>query len=222
MQSFEFIYARACELQGSETNIQQRLPTPKTPAQLRKVSDAEYLSLMSRRIFRAGLKHSMVDGKWPAFEKAFHGFDIDWVRMMSDDDLDVLMTNKTIIRHWRKINAVRDNAGMMYELLRDYSGFGDYLATWDESKIIELWDELKRCFTQLGGNSGPYFLRMAGKDTFLLSYDVIRALNQWGAYQGTPKGKKAFIKVQDAFNYWKEESHKPLCHISRILAMSVD
>ena len=46
----------------------------KTEDELRAVADDHYLSLMALRIFRAGLKHSVVDAKWPAFEDAFFGF----------------------------------------------------------------------------------------------------------------------------------------------------
>ena len=48
---------------------------PKSAEQLRAEGDDRYLSLMSLRIFRAGLKHSVVDARWPAFEEVFFGFD---------------------------------------------------------------------------------------------------------------------------------------------------
>ena len=43
---------------------------------------------MSLRIFRAGLRHSVVDDKWPAFEEAFHGFEPRRVRAMSDEEVE--------------------------------------------------------------------------------------------------------------------------------------
>ncbi|MEE9552340.1 MAG: DNA-3-methyladenine glycosylase I, partial [Gammaproteobacteria bacterium] len=89
-------------------------------------------------------------------------------------------------------------------------------------QIVNLWDDLKKRFTQLGGNSGPYFLRMAGKDTFLLTKFVLRSLSKWGAIKEEPKGKKARQAVQGIINQWSEESERPLCQISMILALSVD
>ena len=85
-----------------------------------------------------------------------------------------------------------------------------------------LWETLKTRFSQMGGNSGPYFLRWAGKDTFVLTPDVVKALNAWGAFDGEPKGKRARAQVQDAFNAWAAESGQPLCKISRTLALSVE
>jgi 3-methyladenine DNA glycosylase Tag len=43
--------------------LDARLATPKTAAELAAMPDDRYLSQMSLRIFRAGLKHSLVDTK---------------------------------------------------------------------------------------------------------------------------------------------------------------
>ena len=63
---------------------------------------------------------------------------------------------------------------------------------------------------------------MAGKDTFILTTDSIKALNEWGAYSGDPKSKKARRDVQQVFNDWSSESGLCLSEMSRILALSVD
>ena len=200
--------------------LRDRLPVPKSAAELRALDDDRYLSLMSLRVFRAGLKHSMVDPKWPAFEEAFLGFDPRRVRAMSDEDLDVLLADTRLIRHGRKMHAVRDNAAAICALWDAKGGVGAYLADWPWERIVELWDDLGKRFSQLGGNSGPVFLRMAGKDTFILTDDVVRGLNQWGAFEGMPKGKGARRQVQEVFNRWAEESGKPLCQLSMTLALS--
>jgi 3-methyladenine DNA glycosylase Tag len=221
LRSFKVIYERAVILHPGE-DMEQRLPRTASNHELIARDNAWYLSSMSRRIFRAGLKHSMVDAKWPVFEEVFHGFDPSRVRMMSDDDLDTLMSDRRIIRHWGKINAVRTNANTLYEEGQGTGTFGEFLAGWPVSNIVGLWHDLKRRYAQMGGNSAPAFLRMTGKDTFLLTGDVIRALNRWGAIHGTPTSIKARQEVQGAFNIWAEESGRPLCQISRILALSVD
>jgi 3-methyladenine DNA glycosylase Tag len=219
MTPFKDIFDSAIQQRG-EAEIESRCQKPKPAHILESMSDSEFLSLMSRRIFRAGLKHSMVDAKWPVFEQVFFQFDIRQVSAMSDEELDCLMADKRIIRHWAKIKSVRFNAQSMSELLQDTGGFGSFLAQWPDDNIVGLWLELRKRFAQLGGNSAPYFLRMAGKDTFLLTNDVIRALNRWGACQGEPKSQKARLIVQDCFNNWSLESSRPLCQVSMILALS--
>jgi len=88
------------------------------------MTDSEYLSLMYRRIFRAGLKHIMVDTRWPVFEEVFYGFDIERVMSMSDDALEDLMKDRRIIRHWGKIKSVRANTQRFFDLLQSADIFG--------------------------------------------------------------------------------------------------
>ena len=218
---FEAIEERARERVGGAQALTDRLPRPKLSDELRAVPDDRYLSQMSLRIFRAGLKHSVVDAKWPAFEEAFLGFEPKRVVAMSDDELEALLQDQRLIRHWGKLKSVRANAAAMSELT-DHGGMGAWLADWPRDDVVALWAELGKRFAQLGGNSGPYFLRMVGKDTFILSPSVISALNHWDAFAGTPKSKADRVRVQQAFNTWVRHSSRPLCQVSMILALSVD
>lgn len=202
----------------SAGQLEEQLPQPASDAQLRVFGDDRYLSMMCRRIFRAGLKHSMVDARWPQFEAAFHGFNPSAIASMSDEALESTMAQGGVIRHWSKIKAVRANAQLVLELAAASGSFGDWLADWPASDIVALWQLLKARGSQLGGNSGPYFLRMVGKDTFLLTEDVLQVLIAWGIVDKKPTSKKALAQVQAVFNGWQEESARPLCQISRIIS----
>ncbi len=180
MTPFQPILEAAQARAGGAAALEARLPQPKTDAELRRVTDDRYLSLISRRVFRAGLRHAMVDAKWPAFEAAFEGFEPRRLRMLSDEDLDLLLTDRRLIRHAAKMHAVRANAAALHEIAEQAGGFGAYLADWPGADVVGLWDDLAKRLRQMGGNSGPYFLRMAGKDSFLLSGDVGRALQARG------------------------------------------
>jgi 3-methyladenine DNA glycosylase Tag len=222
MTAFAKILAAAEERNGGPDGLRARLPKPKANRDLEAISDDRYLSFMSLRIFSAGLKHSMVAGKWPAFEEVFHGFEPHRVRAMSDEDLEALMGEARIIRHWGKIKSVRANAAAICEIGEEAGGMGPWLAQWQTDQTVELWDQLTKRFTQLGGNSGPYFLRMVGKDSFNLTPYVLSALKHWKLYDGTGKGKRERAKVQDVFDALHAESGLPLCQISMTLAQSVD
>ena len=87
---------------------------------------------------------------------------------------------------------------------------------------MELWDELAKRFQQLGGNSGAYFLRMVGKDSFILSDSVQRGLVHWGVLRELPPRKTDRAAIQQAFAGWAAETGRPLCQLSQILAMSLD
>ena len=221
MASFKLILARAEKRVGGAKALEGELVKPKTDAKLRAFADDRYLSLMSLRAFRAGLKHSMVDARWPAFEEVFLGFVPRRVWSMNDEELEALMGERRIIRHWGKIKAVRANAEAMVRVIEEAGSFGAYLAAWPTSDIMGLWAELAKRFSQMGGNSGPYFLRMAGKDTFLLSGDVVKALVKAGVVKKKPTTRDARAATQAAFNDWAAETGRPLCQLSRILALSV-
>ncbi len=219
---FEAVEERARERAGGMQALAQRLPIPKSAAELSAVGDDRYLSLMSLRIFRAGLKHSLVDAKWPAFEEVFFGFEPSRVVAMPDEDLEALLGDQRLIRHWGKLKSVQANAAALVQIARETGGMGAYLAAWPRDDVVGLWDDLGKRFTQLGGNSGPYFLRMAGKDSFLLTDAVVKALNHWDAFAGVPKSKADRRRVQQVFNAWHQATSRPLCQLSMILAASVD
>lgn len=222
MRTFDKIYQYAVTNYGSESALEELLPVPRSLEELKALSDAFCLSNMSRRIFQAGLNRKMIDNKWPAFELVFSGFDIDAVRMMSDEDLEILMQDTRIVRHWGKIQSVRHNAQTIHDINEEGSGFINLIADWPGSDIVECWHLLKKRLKQLGGISGPYFLRRIKKDTFLLTADVVRALGKWGAIDSIPKSKKQLRHVQDCMNQWQAQSQLPYCQISMILACSID
>jgi 3-methyladenine DNA glycosylase Tag len=199
-----------------------RLAQPRSPAELEALGDDRFLSQMSLRVFRAGLKHSLVDAKWPAFEEVFERFEPRRVRAMSDEALEALLADRRLIRHWGKLKAVRDNAAAMIALADEHGSFGAWIARWPATDIVGLWEALAKRFSQMGGNSGPSFLRMVGKDTFVLTHSVGAALQRWGAVEGPVKNRQDRAAVQTCFNAWAVETGRPLCQLSQILAASID
>ena len=222
MTPFATILQTAAKRHGGLEALEAMLPTPKSAAALKRVPVERYFSQMSLRVFQAGLKHSMVEAKWPAFEAAFHGFRSAVVLAMPDEALEALMGDARLIRHWGKLKAVHANAAGFVEIAKVRGSFGRYLADWPAADIVGLWDDLTKRFQQLGGNSGPYFLRMVGKDTFLLSPYVCRGLVAWGALDGEPKGKKGRLTAQQVFAAWAEATGRPLAHLSMMLALATD
>jgi 3-methyladenine DNA glycosylase Tag len=222
MRSFKDVYATAVLHKGGEGNVESSLPINCSESELRLKSNSYYLSAMSRRIFRAGLRHSMVDAKWPAFEEVFKSFEPMVVAMMSDEDLEKLMHDARIIRHFGKIRSVRGNAIWMLDVIREFGSFGNMIADWPSNNIIDLWAFLKKNGTQMGGQSGPSFLRMVGKDTMLLTDDVVSVLKAEGVVEKIPTSQKDLRKVQDVFNLWKQESGRALSEISRITSFTAN
>jgi 3-methyladenine DNA glycosylase Tag len=222
MRSFDQIYRIAAERKGGPAALEDLLPTPKPPAALRKIPDDRWLAGMTKRVFCAGFNWTVIENKWDGFEAAFEGFPPGRWAMMSDDDLDRLVQDKRIVRNAGKIQSVRDNAVFLCDLAREYGSAAKCFADWPDTDYVGLLDMLKRRASRLGGNSGQYFLRFMGKDSFITSGDVAKALVREGVVDKAPTSKRDLQAVQAAFNQWREESGRPLAQISRVLACSVD
>tara|TARA_B100000446_G_C10547036_1_gene338852 strand:+ start:3212 stop:3883 length:672 start_codon:yes stop_codon:yes gene_type:complete len=220
MRDFRSIYETAVMHKGSVDAVENNLPSYRTEGKLQQLSDDRYLSTLSQRIFRAGLKHAMVDAKWPRFEQVFKGFNPGEVAIMSDEDIDTLMADTSIIRHLGKLKAVRANATWMLDVAEQNGSFAALIASWPATNITGLWQLLKKQGAQLGGQSGARFLRMVGKDTFLLTDDVVAVLKAESVVDKVPSSQRDLRLVQAAFNQWHEESGRPLCEISRIISFT--
>jgi DNA-3-methyladenine glycosylase I len=64
-------------------------------------------------VFQAGLSWSIVFGERDAFRRAFHGFDIAHDAAMTEQDVDRLLQDPSIIRNRAKIQATVENARAM-------------------------------------------------------------------------------------------------------------
>src|SRR5246127_804890 len=64
-------------------------------------------------VFEAGLSWSIVFGKRDAFREAFRSFNVAKIAAMTDQDVDRLLQNPSIIRNRAKIKATVDNARAM-------------------------------------------------------------------------------------------------------------
>ncbi len=222
MRDFQWMLEYGINRFGSLKALEARLPHAATQAQLLAVPDDRYLSLIALRVFRAGLRHSVVDAKWPNFEEVFWRFDPEKVVLMSAEHIERLMQETRIIRHLGKLKSVPRNAQMLLDIRREFGSFGAFLAQWPEHDIVGLWRYLAKHGHQLGGLSAPRFLRMAGKDTFVLSDDVVAAPVAQGIVTKRPTSQRDLALVQEAFNAWQAQSGRPLCQLSMLLALTVN
>nr|WP_064495978.1 DNA-3-methyladenine glycosylase I [Pseudomonas chengduensis] len=222
MRDYKWLHEFCLNRFGSAKALEAMLPQPRSDAELRALSDDRYLSLISLRIFRAGLKHSLVDAKWPAFEEVFFGFDPEKVVLMGAERLESLMQDARLIRHLGKLKSVPRNAQFILDVRREKGSFGALIADWPVSDIVGLWKYLAKHGSQLGGLSAPRLLRMVGKDTFVPTDDMVAALKAQGVIDKAPTSLKDLAAVQAAFNQWQVESGRPLCQLSVMLAHTVN
>jgi 3-methyladenine DNA glycosylase Tag len=219
---FKTIRARAEKRKGGAKELENLLPPKPDVKIVAKLSDDRMLSEMTRRVFSAGFAWSVIETKWPGFEKVFLAFKPARLSFQPDDFWDGLLSDTRIVRNGAKIQSVRENAAFVQEIAREHGSFGKFLAKWPSSDQVGLLDLLAKRGSRLGGNTGQMFLRFVGWDGFVTSQDVVACLRDAGLdIAAEVKSKGDLVKVQAQFNAWAAETGLPYVHLSRICAMSV-
>ena len=220
---YHWLYDTVRKRFESDEAMEAFLPKALAPEELKQKGDDRYLSAMSQRVFQAGMQHSVVDAKWPAFEEAFSGFVPEEMALLSAEQIEGHMKNGRIIRDRTKLQTIPKNAQFILDIRREQGGsFGAFIANWPGSDIIGLWRLLAKRGARLGGRSAPGFLRLAGKDTFLLTSDVVARLMAAGIIDREPTSQRDMQIVQDAFNALQQDSGRPLCQLSAMLSLSIN
>ncbi|MEZ4818478.1 MAG: DNA-3-methyladenine glycosylase I [Bdellovibrionota bacterium] len=202
--------------------MQKILHPPVSKKVMQAFPNDRVLAAMSKCIFRAGFSWSVIYNKWPDFEKAFYGFKIGKLLSLDPEEWENYILDTRIVRNRQKITSVYDNAVFIHEISQEHGSFGQFIAKWPDEDQVGLLTYLKKHGSRLGGQTGMYLLRMLGKDSFLLSQDVMQVLvhecNLDVPMQ--PVSQRDFIAIQNQFIAWKKETKLSFTHLSQLTAYS--
>jgi 3-methyladenine DNA glycosylase Tag len=224
MRSFEEIELLAAEKKGGSEKLADLLAEhnlPKTEAELENIGDDRWLAMFTKCLFQAGFSWKVIEQKWPGFEEAFEGFDIARLTFLPDEDFEALTKDTRIVRNGAKIKAVQDNALFLKDLAAEHGSAARFFARYPMEDQIGLMDLMKKRGSRLGGTTGQLALRFMGKESFILTGDVVNALIRENVIENDRMSKKNQKEIQVAFNDWKATSGRSFNEISRILAFSV-
>jgi len=230
-ESFKSLFSRAAERKGGKKALElllgkkilgKRLLDDNAAEQsVALLSDDRVLAAFTKQIFKSGFVWRVVENKWPDFEEHFFNFNIEKVLMMPEEMLERKAADPKIIRNFTKVKTIKSNAQMMFDITMDKNiSFAQFINDWPSEDIIGLWAYLKKHGQRLGGNTGPYALRLLGKDTFILSSDVEAYLRAQQIIDGGLQSKKSLTAIQEYFNKLKKESGYSLTQLSRLIAFS--
>jgi 3-methyladenine DNA glycosylase Tag len=141
----------------------------KSHVRIAKPSLADYLAVMSRAVFQAGLSWAAIDRQWEPLRKAFDDFDVKEVARYRTSDIGRIMKSSGILHSKRKIQATIKNAAAMLALDKEYKGFRNYLRSL--GSYDELTNDLKKRFSFVGDISAYYFLYRVG--------EPVPSFNRW-------------------------------------------
>ena len=198
------------------------MPAVKSDRALARTRNDRWLAQMTRCIFQAGFVWRVVDRKWDDFETVFFGFPPDRILLLSPEQIDRFAQDTRIIRNRQKVLTVQANAQFVLDISNEYGSFGKFVNRWPTDNLIGLFSVLKKRGQRLGGMSGQRVLRNMGKDTFILTGDVVRCLQRGLEISNNPSSQRELRQVQDTFNHWHADSGLPYSYLSRIAALSVE
>ncbi len=222
MRSFEEILNLAERHHGSCSNVLKLAENRHKCANLSAISDATYLSEMTKAVFSAGFNWQVIRNKWPGFEAAFHGFEPARVAFFHDQDIDRLLSDTAIVRNGQKITATIENARFVVDTAKQYGNFGSFLERWPAEDQAGLLAHLGKHGSRLGGATAQYFLRFVGYDAWIASRDVCAALvREQVLDKPAATSKTALSKIDAAITALHQQSGQPRAVISRVLALSV-
>lgn len=221
MRSFQDIFDIAAERKGGADALEAMLSTPLPSAELAKIPDDRWLSMMAKCVFQAGFSWKVIETKWPGFEAAFDQFDPGRVGFYHDEDMDRLLSDTGIVRNGMKIASVIDNARFVTDVAAEHGSFGAYVANWPVTDHTALVQDIAKRGSRLGAATGQRFLRFMGRDAYVLSPDVTARLVAEGVIAKSATSKRDQAAVQAAFNTWMDQSGRGLTQISQVLAFSL-
>ena len=131
------------------------------PVRIQPTKLADYLEVLSKAVFEAGMNWQVIERKCPGFREAFDGFDPATIAAYSPDDIDRLLGDPRIIRYGRKVHATVHNASAMIEAEKEFGSFARYLEAKRpfESQLADI----KQRFKHIGNFGVYYFLYVVGE-----------------------------------------------------------
>jgi DNA-3-methyladenine glycosylase I len=113
-------------------------------------------------INQAGLSWLLMLKKRAAFQRAYHGFDIDRVARYGEKDRARLLADAGIVRNRLKVNAAIENARRLQAIRASHGSFAAWIAA-HHPRAKEEWIKLfRKTFTFMGGEVVGEFLMSIG------------------------------------------------------------
>ena len=138
------------------------MAVPTIPERIAKPTLNDYLEVMTRAVFQAGVSWAMIAGRWEAFAQAFEGFEVARVAAYAEGDIDRLLTDERIFRSAKKVRATIQNAQALLELDLRHAGFANYLRSFPDYPSFE--KDFRKRFKFMGEMNVWYFRFRVGED----------------------------------------------------------
>ena len=121
----------------------------------------DYLEVMTRAIFQAGVRWKQIADQWDAYRTAFEQFDVNKVARYDDLDIERVLDTPGVLRSPRKARAVVTNAKTLLETQNQRGDIRAYLRSFDSYE--RLAKDMKKRFAFMGDLNVWYVLFCTGE-----------------------------------------------------------
>ena len=135
--------------------------TTAIPERIDPKNPGDYLEVMSRAVFQAGLSWAAIGKHWNEYREAFDGFDAARVAAYGDADLERIMKAPGVLHSARKIGATIQNAQTLLAMDREHGGFKNYLRSFGSYDALS--KDVRKRFKFMGEMNVWYFLFRVGE-----------------------------------------------------------
>jgi 3-methyladenine DNA glycosylase Tag len=137
------------------------MPVPEIPEVANPSGAADYLEVITRAVFQAGVRWKQIADNWDAYGLAFDAFDPRRVAAYDDLELERVLATPGILRMRRKVAATVANARALLEIEREFGSIPEYLHAF--SGYGPLAADIRRRFAFMGEMNVWYFLFRVGE-----------------------------------------------------------
>ncbi len=134
---------------------------PAIPGVIDPASPADYLRVMARAVFQAGVSWKQIAARWMAYERAFDAFDPQRVAAYGEADVERVLDTPGVMRTRRKVLATIDNAKALLALESEFGGVAGYLRS--HATYPALVKDFRKRFAFMGEMNVWYFLFRVGE-----------------------------------------------------------
>ena len=131
------------------------------PNVIEPASLADYLEVIARAVFQAGVSWKQIAEHWDAYRRAFDAFDPARVAAYDELDVERVLATAGVLRSPRKVRATIADAKALLEAAREHDGFVQYLRSFDSYEALA--KDFKRRFKLMGNMNVWYFLFRVGE-----------------------------------------------------------
>jgi DNA-3-methyladenine glycosylase I len=182
--------------------------------------DADYYRMLVHVVFFSGFKAVIVSKKMPTIDEHFP--DYKTVAGYGEKELDAIAEDPLMIRNIKKIEACRDNAKTLKDIVARNGSFSRYVESFAPKasfeNLMRLREDLIQRFRYLGGVTSLHFLMDIGMPVVKPDLTVMRMFHRLGIIEHEKPTEKNIRKAISEAERVARDTGEPIRYIDVVFS----